>query len=253
MWGHRVDSWSGRFHMPRATTEAFLPERQPLKLSCPRDRASEGKPQQPEACAPQLEKSRSAIKIQHSQKKKEKKVLRNYRHSGLVLANPGNILWSCSKYLLKLLINGIRYFIQWDMDQRAWWAIVHGVAKSRTWLSNFTFTFFNCFILEGLYNAGDGRGLGVGTWYSQSKTIIQVVASVQFSHSVVSDSLWPHESQHSRPPCPSPTQTHVHLVGDAIQPSHPLSSPSPPAPNPSQHQGLFQWLNSSHEVAKDSS
>ena len=43
---------------------------------------------------------------------------------------------------------------------------------------------------------------------------------------------------------------HVHLVGDAIQPSHPLSSPSPPAPNPSQHQGLFQWVSSSHEVAK---
>ena len=45
-------------------------------------------------------------------------------------------------------------------------------------------------------------------------------------------------------------QTHVHRVGDAIQPSHPLSSPSPPAPNPSQHQGLFQWVNSSREVAK---
>ena len=49
---------------------------------------------------------------------------------------------------------------------------------------------------------------------------------------------------------PELTQTHVHLVGDAIQASHPLSSPSPPAPNPSQHQGLFQWVNSSHEVAK---
>ena len=46
------------------------------------------------------------------------------------------------------------------------------------------------------------------------------------------------------------TQTHVHQVDDAIQPSHPLSSPSPPAPNPSQHQSLFQWVNSSHEVAK---
>ena len=46
------------------------------------------------------------------------------------------------------------------------------------------------------------------------------------------------------------TQTHVHQVGDAIQPSHPLSSPSPPAPNPSQHQSIFQWVNSSHEVAK---
>ena len=49
---------------------------------------------------------------------------------------------------------------------------------------------------------------------------------------------------------PEFTQTHVHWVSDAIQPSHPLSSPSPPAPNPSQHQRLFQWVNSSHEVAK---
>ena len=49
---------------------------------------------------------------------------------------------------------------------------------------------------------------------------------------------------------PEFTQTHVHRVGDAIQPSHPLSSSSPPAPNPSQHQSLFQWVNSSHEVAK---
>ena len=40
------------------------------------------------------------------------------------------------------------------------------------------------------------------------------------------------------------TRTHTHWVGDAIQPSHPLSSPSPPAPNPSQHQSLFQWVNS---------
>ena len=47
---------------------------------------------------------------------------------------------------------------------------------------------------------------------------------------------------------PKFTQTHVYLVGDAIQPSHPLSSPSPPAPNPSQHQRLFQWVNSSHQV-----
>ena len=49
---------------------------------------------------------------------------------------------------------------------------------------------------------------------------------------------------------PEFTQTHVHRVSDAIQPSHPLSSPSPPSPNPSQHQSLFQWVNSSHEVAK---
>ena len=49
---------------------------------------------------------------------------------------------------------------------------------------------------------------------------------------------------------PEFTQTHVHWVDDAIQPSHPLSSPSPPALNLSQHQGLFQWVNSSNQVAK---
>ena len=48
---------------------------------------------------------------------------------------------------------------------------------------------------------------------------------------------------------PEFTQTHVHRVGDAIQPSHPLLSPSP-APSPSQHQSLFQWVNSLHKVAK---
>ena len=49
---------------------------------------------------------------------------------------------------------------------------------------------------------------------------------------------------------PEITQTHIHQVGDVIQPSHPLSSPSPPAPNPSQHQGLFQWVSSLHQVTK---
>ena len=49
---------------------------------------------------------------------------------------------------------------------------------------------------------------------------------------------------------PEFTQTHVHQVSDTIQPSHPLSSPSPLAPNPSQHQSLFQRVNSSHEVGK---
>ena len=79
-------------------------------------------------------------------------------------------------------------------------------------------------------------------------------SSVQFSRSVVSDSLRPHGLQHARLPwyhrLLDLTQTDVHWAGEAIQLSHPLSSPSPPAPNPSQHQGLFQWVNSSHEVAK---
>ena len=70
----------------------------------------------------------------------------------------------------------------------------------------------------------------------------------------MSNSLRLHESQHTRPPCPSPTpgvySNPCPSSDDAIQPSHPLSSPSPPAPNPSQHQGLFKWVNSSHEVAQ---
>ena len=94
------------------------------------------------------------------------------------------------------------------VDRGAWWSMVHMVAKSRTLLK-----------------------------------LLSTHSSVQSSRSVVSDSLRPHESQHARPPCPSPTpgvHSNVHRVGDAIQPSHPLSSPSPPAPNPSQHQSLFQ-------------
>ena len=87
---------------------------------------------------------------------------------------------------------------------------------------------------------------------------LEFFSSVQFSRSVVSDSLRPHESQHARPPCPSPTpeftKTHVHWVDDAIQPSHPLSSPLPHAPNPSQHQSLpmsqlFAWGGQSTGVS----
>ena len=69
-------------------------------------------------------------------------------------------------------------------------------------------------------------------------------SSVQFSRSVVPDSLQSHGLQHARLPCPSPTprdaQTHVHQVSDAIQPSHLPLSPSPPAFSLSQHEGLFQ-------------
>ena len=85
----------------------------------------------------------------------------------------------------------------------------------------------------------------VYSWFSVAFLLI----SVHFSRSVMSDSLRPHELPvHHQ--LPEFTQTHVHRVSDAIQPSHPLSSTSPPAPNPSQHQSLFQWVNSSHQVAK---
>ena len=85
---------------------------------------------------------------------------------------------------------------------------------------------------------------------------IITMASVQFTSVAQSCQTLCDPMNHSTPglpvhhQLPDFTQTHIHQVGDAIQPSHPLSSPSPPAPNPSQHQGLFQWVNSSHEVAK---
>ena len=79
-------------------------------------------------------------------------------------------------------------------------------------------------------------------------------SSVQFSPSVVSHSLCPMNRSTPGFPVhhelPESTQTHVHRVSDVIQPSHPLSSPSPPAFNLSQHQGLFKWVSSSHQVAK---
>ena len=83
---------------------------------------------------------------------------------------------------------------------------------------------------------------------------ILYICSVQFSRSGVSDSLRPHELQHARPPCPSPTPG-VHPDSRPLsQWCHPAISssvvPFSPAPNPSQHQSLFQWVNSLHEVAK---
>ena len=76
-----------------------------------------------------------------------------------------------------------------------------------------------------------------------------MILSVQFSHSVMSDSLWPHESQHARPPCPSPTPGVYSNPCPSSWWCHPTISSSV-VPFSSQHQGLFQWVNSSHEVSK---
>ena len=83
---------------------------------------------------------------------------------------------------------------------------------------------------------------------SWPKAHLTTLCSVQFSHSVVSDSFQPHGPQHTRLPYLSPSpgaysNSHVHQVSDAIQPSYPLSSPSPTAFNLSQNQGLFQCLH----------
>ena len=87
-------------------------------------------------------------------------------------------------------------------------------------------------------------------------SLIIDLSSVQFSSIAQSCLTLCDPMNHSMPglpvhhQLPEFTQTHVHWVSDAIQPSHPLAFPSPPAPNPSQHHSLFQWVNSSPEVAK---
>ena len=121
------------------------------------------------------------------------------------------------------------------MNRGAWWATVHGVVKSWIWLkqlSSHTHITNICF-------------------YKVRKSI---KLSVQFSCSVVSDSLRPQGSKPGLPvhhKHPEITQTHVHWVSDDIQPSHPLPSPSLPAFSLSQHQGLFQWVSSSYQVARE--
>ena len=92
-----------------------------------------------------------------------------------------------------------------------------------------------------------------GTIISHLCVSVCVWIPTQFSHSIMSNFLRPMDC--STPGLPvhyqllEPAQTHVHCIGDAIQPSHPLSSPSP-AFNISQHQGLFQWVDSLYQVAK---
>ena len=91
-------------------------------------------------------------------------------------------------------------------------------------------------------------------WSTELYSLRFQFSSVQFSRSFVSNSLRLHELQHARPPCPSPTPGVHSDSRPSSQWCHPAISssviPFSPAPNPSQHQSLFQWVNSLHEVAK---
>ena len=88
---------------------------------------------------------------------------------------------------------------------------------------------------------------GIQQWDALSGRFTSVAQSCQtlYDPMICSTSGLPVHHQ-----LPESTQTHVHRVGDAIQPSHPLSSPSPPVLNLFQHQGPFKWVSSSHQVAK---
>ena len=111
-------------------------------------------------------------------------------------------------------------------DREAWRAAVNEVARSRTWLNNWT---------------------TIALSKNEEDQITSVTQSCRTRCNPMNPSMPGLPVHHQLPEI---TQTHVHRVGDPIQPSHPLSSPSTPAPSPFQHQSLFQWVNSSHEVAK---
>ena len=112
------------------------------------------------------------------------------------------------------------------MDREAWCAAVHVVAKHQTRLSNWTEQWLT------------------PTFFSQFSLVTQSCLTL-FDPM---DCSTPGFSVHHQ--LPELAQTHVYRVGDTTQPSHPLLSPSPAAFNLSQHQGLFKWVSSSHQVAK---
>ena len=134
----------------------------------------------------------------------------------------------------------------WEIveDRGAWCAADHGVAKSWIQLSNCT--------TATMRNLGF-RKMG---WHSWKSSILEEFSSVQLFSRVQLFADMPTLLDCSTPSFPvhhqllELAQTQVHWVGDIIQPPHPLSSPSPPALNPSHHQGLFKWVSSSYQMAK---
>ena len=119
------------------------------------------------------------------------------------------------------------------MDGEAWRVAVHGVAKSWTQVNDWTELRSLHFLII----------LHI-TIISAAAKSLQSCPTLCNPMNCSTPGLPVHHQ------LPESTQTHVHWVGDAIQPSHSLSSPSPPALNISQHQGLFKWVSSSHQVAK---
>ena len=143
------------------------------------------------------------------------------------------------------------------MDRGAWQATVHGVAKSLTqpkWLS--TQHAHALFQYSLVISSRLEHGNYFLNWPAKLENKIRIKNKYQFSSVTQScptlcdpmDCSTPGLFVHHR--LPELTQTHVRWVGDGIPPSHPLSSPYPPAFNRSLYQGLFQWVSSLHQVAK---
>ena len=135
------------------------------------------------------------------------------------------------------------------MDRKASWTTVRGVTKIQTWVSKHT-----CMLLYTWQICKEIRFRVIQDWRCINPNgyiTLKSVSSVAQSCPTLCDSIdcsMPGFPVHHQ--LPELAQTHVHRVCDAIQPSHPLSTPSPPAFNLAQQQGLFQWVNPSHQVAK---
>ena len=146
----------------------------------------------------------------------------------------------------------------WEIvkDRETWRAVVHGVTKSQTWLSNWTTTTSPwplTGILAGKYRTGKNnvRKLWlVHCWRLWSQESVQFSSIAQSCPTLCNPMNCSTPGLPVHHQLPESNQTHLHWVGDAIQSSHPLLSPSPPALTLSQHQGLFKWVSSSHQVAQ---
>ena len=125
------------------------------------------------------------------------------------------------------------------MDRGVWQVTVHGVAESQTWLKQLSMH-VECEV--------KWKKERIQTWLLVLHTFqFSLVQSCPILCDPMNCSMPGFAVHHQLPEL---AQTHVHRVGDAIQPSHPVLSPSLPAFSLSQHQGLFQWVSSSHQVAK---
>ena len=156
------------------------------------------------------------------------------------LLNPHNLLLSLSDKFKNWVTGSLSYFSSKGQSQDSNFMCVYFFFN---W-SMVDSQCFNCIAKNFSFISKDSHCSRV-----KSKVLViwqkPTLSSLHLDHfSVVSDSLWPHGLKHTRLPCPLPSlelaQTHIHWFGDAIQPSRPLWSPSPPTFYLSHHQGLFQ-------------
>ena len=162
------------------------------------------------------------------------------------LVMPSNhLIFCCPLLLLPSVCPSIKVFSNESAIHIRWpkyWSFSFSI-NEYSGLILFRIDWFDVLGLQGTLESLLQRLTMNFSWVNSVQSLSRVLLFV---------TLWTaaHQASLSINQIPEFTQTHVPWVSDAIQPSHPLSSPSPPALNLSQHQGLFQWVSSSHQVAK---